>query len=405
VATSTSLPTGDPAITGVTITDHGNSPVTWDAGNGNKQYSITITDSGTNTAEDILQWIVYNKSLGGNFQGKDAFNWPQMVYGESGSYETKRGKVYGDVGASLKGVRVIRGVGTPHPGFTRFQADDGTYGLVPVVATASVTNIPNGCRLQVYNVTTDTEIYNDFVAATSWIQTYNDGTTCTSGDTIRVRVAFYNGLTANQKFQSTTIASTAGWSIDYTATACAVYATYGIDGSTVTEFSFDGVNLHVDVNDPDNLWYVSRLFAWDKYQTWNTVQGIRDFFLAITAVDAGNIKLTGVFLDNISTNTAKQADAVRIFRDDDALPVINPTSGGGGLTFFSTGTIYIAETGTSGLTPTEAATLAKLNTLTEDVSGLRFTAKALEEASSQTEISDKLRKIENTTNTILSLTA
>jgi hypothetical protein len=44
--------------------------------------------------------------------------------------------------------------------------------------------------------------------------------------------------------------------------------------------------------------------------------------------------------------------------------------------------VVIVETGTSGLTAGEAATLELLNDLTEDVGGIRFTAQALEEAPS-----------------------
>jgi hypothetical protein len=94
-----------------------------------------------------------------------------------------------------------------------------------------------------------------------------------------------------------------------------------------------------------------------------SASGIANAFDTVYGTDNGNVRLNGAYLDNLSTNTAKQGDAIRIYRDDDLLPVINPTTGGGGLTFFSTGTIYIAETGTSGLTPEETTTLNKLNTI------------------------------------------
>jgi hypothetical protein len=56
-----------------------------------------------------------------------------------------------------------------------------------------------------------------------------------------------------------------------------------------------------------------------------------------------------------------QGDQIRLFRPNGTLPVVNPTTGGGGFTFYSTGTVFIAQTGISGLTPSESNTLNKLN--------------------------------------------
>jgi predicted secreted protein len=239
-----------------------------------------------------------------------------------------------------------------------------TFDLPVVNVTGEVTVTQAGSRIQVFNVTTDTEIANEILAGTSWsdTQVFGSGTDWSPGDTIRVRATYQNGLSATAKATTSfAVGSSENWSVTLTQETCPTYTAYGIDGSTVTEFSWDGSNLQFDVNDPDNLWYVSRLFAWDKYYTF-TETGIRESFDYISAIDAGNIRIdNSAALDNLKTQTAMQADQVRLFRPNGTLPVVNPTTGGGGFTFYSTGTVFIAETGVSGLTSGESATLAKLN--------------------------------------------
>jgi hypothetical protein len=224
-----------------------------------------------------------------------------------------------------------------------------------------ITNIEVGSRVQVYNVTTDSEIYNETVADSSVDISYVEGVEFTTGDLVRIRITYQNGLDAKQKFSVISVAGPTGWGVFADQTDCPVYAVYGIDGSTVTEYIWDGTNIEIDLDVDDNLFYISRLFAWDKYFTTTEV-GIRDAFNAVRAIDAGNIQLTDVLIDNIGSQTAAQADAIRIFRSDMLLPVTNPTSGGGGLSFFSTGTIYTISTGGSALTPTESAHLLGLDT-------------------------------------------
>lgn len=130
--TPNGLATGDPGVTGVTITDHGASPVSWNPGAGaDKAYSITIADSGSNSGTAIMRWLRWNFEQGGTFQGADAFTWHDLVRTNGTKFKTVRGMLYGDVGAALKGVRVIRGASTPHPDFDLFTADDGTTAAPP----------------------------------------------------------------------------------------------------------------------------------------------------------------------------------------------------------------------------------------------------------------------------------
>jgi hypothetical protein len=229
-------------------------------------------------------------------------------------------------------------------------------------AQAQVINITSGSRIQVYNVTTNTELVNTVVTGTTWSLFYDNGTSISAGDTIRLRLVYVSGLSAKRAWSSIAIATSTGFSVIAQQVNDLIYQQFGINGSTVTEFTFDTPNLQIDISDPDNIWFASRLYAYMMFYQMSA-SGIANAFDTVYGTDNGNVRLNGAYLDNLSTNTAKQGDAIRIYREDDLLPVINPTTGGGGLTFFSTGTIYIAETGTSGLTPEETTTLNKLNTI------------------------------------------
>ena len=52
----------------------------------------------------------------------------------------------------------------------------------------SVSSFVSGSRVQIYNVTTSTELFNDVVAGTSYLYEYYDGAEISAGDTVRLRV-------------------------------------------------------------------------------------------------------------------------------------------------------------------------------------------------------------------------
>jgi len=350
---------GDPAISGITITDHGASPVTWNG----KQFSVTITDSGANSGDLLLRELNYNLSLGTTYQGKDPFNWGEMVVAAGSAYESIQGELEGDVGATLKGVRVMRGT-DPHPDFTRFQADDGTYYAVPVTASGSISGIVSGSRLRIYNETKATETYND-VPGTSYSVNYTEGTTYSSGDVIKIYVTQTSGTTAQLPFSTTTVASGTGWTALVEQESDDVYDGYGLDGSSYTgKFSADYTNDEVDVIVASNF-AMKEMYAWWCHNL-TTSQGISDFYGGITAQDAANIRINNsvlsMYLDNTTTTNIYQTDNIRIYRTDEAYPVKNPTSGGGGIDVVWRDRVYIAETGVSGLTASESTQLFAAST-------------------------------------------
>jgi hypothetical protein len=262
-------------------------------------------------------------------------------------------------------------------GVTDATAQQTQYPL-PFDATALITGIVPGSRVQIYNVTAAIEIKNEVVSGASFTYGYYNGTGVSSGDVIRIRLAYVSGASARLPQEITAIASALGFSALASQVQDTVYNTNAIDGSTVTELTSDYPNIQIDSNDVDGLTTVQRIYAW-FVNNRATADGIRHYFDAILAEDLVNYRVksstVNLKIDNV-ISTPLQIIGGRIYRDDGAT-VIAATSNS---IQIDPDKAYGVEVGTSGLTPTEADTLNKLNALTEDVSGLRFTAKALEEA-------------------------
>jgi hypothetical protein len=205
--------------------------------------------------------------------------------------------------------------------------------IVPKPNVASVTGIIAGSRIQIYNVTTATEIANEVVGGTSWTLNYQEGSDFTVGDSVRIRLTRQSGVTAYLGFTAGATAGANGWSAVAAQVVDSVYATLAIDGSAITDYAADYVNDEVDITVGADF-YLSELYAWWVYNL-TTSQGISDFFGALVAVDEGNFEndntIVSIKLDNTTGTEVYALDNRRFFRADGARPVRNPTSGGGGV--------------------------------------------------------------------------
>lgn len=292
---SNGLPTGAPTVAGSpTITDHGASPVTWNS----KAFSITITDSAAgNTGETLMRWIRYNLSLGGTFQGKDAFNWHDLVQTNGDSFKSVRGAIYGDTGAAIKGVRVVMSDGTtPHPSFNLFTADDGTTYAPPPSSTITLSGITAGSRVQLYDTANSVELLN----STS-VYTYSE--TYSVDRTLRVRIAYQSGTSA-KNFIEANIGSTTSGSPNITYIAAqtddAVYNANAIDGSAVTGITISDSIDRMVINIAGGSVSWPQIYAYNVY--WLTTSaGIVDDGSIITATDNANYRVTLFKIRNSST--------------------------------------------------------------------------------------------------------
>jgi hypothetical protein len=261
-------------------------------------------------------------------------------------------------GATLTADFVTTGVVTNNGTIIGSYTDANGTVAPPLVYTVS--NIFAGSRLQVFNQTKNTEIFNDIVVGTSYSNTYAEGTAFSAGDIVRVRLAYQSGTTAKVPVQYRTVSTINGWSILADQQDDTVYIQNAIDGDTVTEFIEDFPNVEIDINDPDGVTTVQRGYAW-YVAGQMTPNGLRFFHGGMVAEDDVNYRIQVDIVDmriqNINASPVLVTGG-RLYRSDGATVI---TPGGGGVQM-EYGRAYAVETGVSGLTPAEADKLMSLNT-------------------------------------------
>ena len=352
---SNGLATGAPTVNGSPSITVNTVASAWTP-HTSQTFSIDITDSAAgNSGLTIMRWIRYNLGLGGTFQTRPAFNFHDLVQTNGAGFKSVRGVIYGDSGAALKGVRVMTSTGAPHPDFNLHTADDGTT-FAPVFPASATATVLADTRVQLYNVTTATELNNVFVTGTSYSFVVSSGVTV--GDTLRLRACKKGRLAG----EATTVWSAAGATFLVTQPEDPIYTAWAIDGATVTEYSLDGTNIQIDANDVDGFTEKKRLAAYFSYALTLEI-GIRNFYGAITALAAGSIRINEAVadlrIDNINATTPLVFTDVnvRLFRSNGS-SIIAPTS----YTIHSdyNGEPFTVETGVSGLTGPESSQLLGL---------------------------------------------
>jgi hypothetical protein len=351
IPTANGIAAANPTVSSVTITDHGASPVTWNT----KAFSITITDSGTTSGQTIMQWIRHALDTGGTLQGKNGFNWHDLIQVNGDKFKGVRGSIYGDTGAALKGVRVLRGTDA-HPDFTIHTADDGSTVSTTPPAQASATILADS-RVQLFNVTTDTEIDNVFVTGTSY--SYVITTEASAGDALRLRVC----KLGREPAESLAVWGAAGATFLISQPEDAIYTAWGIDGSAITEFTGDVTgHIYIDANDLDGMTTKTRLGAWYSWLLTTEI-GIRHFYGGVSYLSTAAIRINtdvaDILIENVNASTALRFTDmdVRLYRSD-GTSIIAPTS-------YSIHNDYsgvpdVVETGVSGLTTAESNVLMGL---------------------------------------------
>jgi hypothetical protein len=203
----------------------------------------------------------------------------------------------------------------------------------PADRTASVTGILTGSTVEIYNVTEDTQLFNEVISGTSVIIPYNNGSIASDGDVIRITINKTSGLTSYLTQTITSVAGGSGFSALAAQEIDAVYALYNIDGSTITKFSPDYVNNRVDFTTTSDF-TATEWYAWFK-NNLATLNGNANWSRVVRAIDGANLEIDQSVKDllfNI-TNTTNviQTDNIRIFRKDGSYPVLRPTTGGGAI--------------------------------------------------------------------------
>ena len=162
-------------------------------------------------------------------------------------------------------------------------------------------NILSGSRVQLYDLTSNTELFNAVLSSNG----FNYSTIYTASNTYRLRIA----KTGYLPIELTAVVTDTGllFSGD-NQIADTVYNAIGIVGSTVTEFSTDYINLQIDVSDLDYQTTFQRLYAWFRYIE-TTSLGISNYFNGLYATDEVNFvvrsSVVSLKLDNVLTTPVK----------------------------------------------------------------------------------------------------
>jgi hypothetical protein len=245
---------------------------------------------------------------------------------------------------------------------------------LPNDAAISIANITSGSRLQIYNVTTSTEIYNGVISGTTYSYAYlSSGGVISLGDSIRIRLAYISKL----PYEAFGVATAIGVDDYATQLDDTIYISNAINGSAVTELAADYPNVQIDSNDADGVTDVKRIYAWSCYNQ-TTSSGIANMFGAIVAEDTVNYKiktaLVNLKFDNI-ISTPLLVTGGRIFRDDGSTVIattsnsiqLDPdkayivTSGGSGATASDIWS-YSARTLTSASSPSASSIATAVRT-------------------------------------------
>lgn len=201
-------------------------------------------------------------------------------------------------------------------GATASSTVDWTYSSGTKTWTRiSLAGIVSGSRIQVYNTTSSTEIYNNIVIGSS-LEIQMEWTT---NQNIRIRAGYCVGTLAKLPYSIAGVFKSTGLSVLLNQVDDTVYNSNAIDGSTITEFAADFPNVQIDVSDPDGVTTPQRGYAW-YIAGQMTADGIANFHGAMLADDSVNFRIVtsvaNMYIQNVSANPCIIAGG-RLYRDDD----------------------------------------------------------------------------------------
>lgn len=179
----------------------------------------------------------------------------------------------------------------------------GVERSIPVVTNQSVTitGPTAGSRIQLYDLTSATELYN---GTPTFPYTWTDPSVYVADREIRLRVAYVNaGTTANVFFSGVIgTATETDYEINYlfAPEVDDVYVANAVDGSTVTGITInDGASRH-DIDKPGGTLTLQDWYAYSMYYRF-TSTGIAAGVNALTATDTANYALEGKTIKNTTS--------------------------------------------------------------------------------------------------------
>jgi hypothetical protein len=181
-----------------------------------------------------------------------------------------------------------------------------TFSAPAIYQSATVSGITTTSRLQIYDTSSSTELYNGVPGATSY--TWTDPTPAASTRAIRIRIADVVGATAKAFIEAnigTCAVSGAGKDISYLASQSAdtTYDSNAINGPTI--YATSGITFTDAATDLVNCNIAGGSVTWPTiyacFVYWNsTATGIANDFTYVSAPDTANYLLSGMKIRNTS---------------------------------------------------------------------------------------------------------
>ena len=279
--------------------------------NNNTDGSITVWQNSGTTSAYTLPLSIPTATLKTPGTVTTSFQNSNVVFKTTGTYDLRSGSHIGTLTLTNTSGGSVYVKLNPSTAYT--NSGPNITVEVSVDTNISLTNIVNGSAVQVYDVTTSTELYKG-VPGTSLTLPI----TWTTNHSIRIRVREKTYLA----YEFTGTLTSTGLSLPVAQVADAVYSTNNIDGSTVTEFSLVEGVIAVYVNDPDNKTTAQRLYNWYKYAISTTTfiddqpnhinaqtaySYVMDDSILIFNAKSTTLWITGANINNVS-NTGQVID-------------------------------------------------------------------------------------------------
>ena len=264
------------AITGITI-DHAAS---------------TITITANTTIRDLYDYIHYNIN-----QSTNPLYATPMTSADGVNFSSPY-SVTVNTGVALSGTfaLTLSGGATLTMNGTATSSGNITHTTGTKVWTRiALSGLTANSRVQLYDSTSSTELYNAVVAGTS-LEYQTDWTT---DHTIRYRISYVNGATAKNFIEASGTFSSGGLSVAIAQTDDAVYIANAISGSTVTGITITPSPARVKINLAGGTVSWASIYAYQVYWLYGAT-GIADEAAFIIASDTANYTLYGFDIRNDS---------------------------------------------------------------------------------------------------------
>jgi len=219
----------------------------------------------------------------------------------------------------------------------------------------NVTNGTSGMRVQIKDITSNTELYNDIVS--SFPFNWTDPAPYVADREIRVRAAYIDGATGAKLFYDQIIGTATNddpvISVRLNPEDDLVYLANAIDGSTVTDVTINDTDERFDLEASKTC---AQVYAYAMY-TLFTEDGIRDLGQTIFAVDQANYRVDGRLIKNTSSPSEPVVLSGGYIVDMTTGNAIDLVDDTGGTLFLAPNHVVSFATG-SGVTPSDVTAIA-----------------------------------------------